>query len=449
MALPSTAVFEVRQGASDLNGGGFNPSRGGKGVDRSQQDGPHVDIDNGELVVTVHTTTTQVSGTFLTVSTADLGNFLQITGGTATAGVYEITAVDTINRRWTLDRSAGTAGQTIVGRMGGAFATPGFACGIATSASSAAAYSTIWVRGTHQITSSSSNVSNGRLALPSFTQLRGYGSTRGDGVKATLNAAIASITVVTVTSSGINNGWVRDIAVTNTGVNVNVTGFDRGSGSNGFAIDCSATACSTGFTLPYCIRCVASSGTIGFAPNQGVLFACIANGNTSHGFGSGNGNPKTFDKCIAYGNGGAGFVLSDGGNMSSCTSYNNTSHGISVTGGTQAGCIIGCLLVNNGGAGESGSQGKFIAINNATYNNTGGAGFSGSVNSGNIALAAAPFVNAASGNFALNSTAGGGAACKAAGIPGAFPSGLTTGYLDIGAVQSQASTAGYPRGVNV
>lgn len=59
-----------------------------------------------------------------------------------------------------------------------------------------------------------------------------------------------------------------------------------------------------------------------------------------------------------------------------------------------------------------------------------------------VTLTADPFTGAGAGNFALNSTAGGGAACRAAGFPGAFPGGLTTGYLDIGAVQHQDAGGG-------
>jgi hypothetical protein len=53
-----------------------------------------------------------------------------------------------------------------------------------------------------------------------------------------------------------------------------------------------------------------------------------------------------------------------------------------------------------------------------------------------VALTAKPFTNSAGGDFSLNSTAGGGAACKGVGWPGIFPGGTTTGNIDVGAVQS-------------
>jgi hypothetical protein len=56
---------------------------------------------------------------------------------------------------------------------------------------------------------------------------------------------------------------------------------------------------------------------------------------------------------------------------------------------------------------------------------------------GDVTLSASPFVNEGAGNFALNTTSGGGAALRAAGLPGIVQFG--TGYADIGPLQSQGS----------
>lgn len=56
-----------------------------------------------------------------------------------------------------------------------------------------------------------------------------------------------------------------------------------------------------------------------------------------------------------------------------------------------------------------------------------------------ITLTANPFVNAGSGNFALNSTSGGGPLLTATGWPLKFGSG-TTNYLNMGAVQGGLGT---------
>lgn len=112
MAIGTTCTFEVRTTGNDANGGFFDGVSGTPGTDRSQQDGPHVTIDGTTITATVHTATDQLTLSGYTVSAADAGNAVNINGGTATAGRYRITAVDTVNNRWTLDRSAGTSTQT-------------------------------------------------------------------------------------------------------------------------------------------------------------------------------------------------------------------------------------------------------------------------------------------------------------------------------------------------
>ncbi len=60
-----------------------------------------------------------------------------------------------------------------------------------------------------------------------------------------------------------------------------------------------------------------------------------------------------------------------------------------------------------------------------------------------VTLTADPWTAKGSNDFSLNNTAGGGAACRASGIPGTFVELSTTGYRDIGAWQgSDAGAAG-------
>jgi len=61
---------------------------------------------------------------------------------------------------------------------------------------------------------------------------------------------------------------------------------------------------------------------------------------------------------------------------------------------------------------------------------------------GTVTLTADPFVDAAGGNFAPNSTAGGGAALKAVAYPLSFPGISTSNNLDIGAAQAIAAAGG-------
>jgi hypothetical protein len=174
MALHANIEWEIRTAGNNDNGGGFKV--GATGVDRCQQDAAHAVLTTAS---TVHSTTTQINvdaGDY-TVSTQDVGNIIQITGGTATAGFYEITAVDTGNNRWTLDRSAGSSGQTVVGRMGGALAHP------QTIGSVIVAGNTIHIKsGTYLKVGSNSYVLQSTVQGGSGTPINwiGYNTTRRD-----------------------------------------------------------------------------------------------------------------------------------------------------------------------------------------------------------------------------------------------------------------------------
>ncbi len=105
------------------------------------------------------------------------------------------------------------------------------------------------------------------------------------------------------------------------------------------------------------------------------------------------------------------------------------------------------LLMNNT---HSGNTGYDVNVQNtpsgttliyADYNSmktgTSGQYHNWSAGGHDVTLTADPFTS--STNLSLNATAGGGAAVKAVGFPGAFLDGTTTGYLDGGAVQHQDS----------
>jgi len=103
MALPATAVWEIRSTATanNVNGGGFNSARGG--TDYSLQDAAQVAQADGTS--TASTTFTSALATFTSVM---VGNYLHITSGTgATAGWYEIVTYVNANTI-TLDRTSGT-----------------------------------------------------------------------------------------------------------------------------------------------------------------------------------------------------------------------------------------------------------------------------------------------------------------------------------------------------
>src|SRR3990167_5684505 len=171
MAIAAATVFEVRTGGSDNNGGGV--VTGASGTDRSQQDAAHATLSTASLV-NATTTIIDVAAGDYTCTAADVGNILQITGGSATAGIYQITARSA--QQWTLDRSCGTAGQTVVGAMGGAFASPGKAAAAVTVSGNL-----IWVKAsTYVVTTATPGAAGPVDLLTGMVKAEGYATTRGD-----------------------------------------------------------------------------------------------------------------------------------------------------------------------------------------------------------------------------------------------------------------------------
>lgn len=389
------------------------------------------------------------TGAGLTVSSAatpfakqHVGNCLVVTGGTNfTAGRYVITSVAagvaTVAGPGNITTGAGANGT---GGLGGALASLGKA-----GAHMVTLTQVYQKSGSYTITSASTNVAGGCISMPAGGVVEGYGTVRGD-----LNAtsAIGSASRPVNTASGISS-----FQVTTSGSNYSVrnlvidcAGLTSGRAVSAFqslvynvlaknctnsaffstfastAMACAATGCSS--AIPYqmsvCVDCEAYTNTVtpfSLGTNS-THIRCIARGNTgasTDGF-AGSSNCATVVQCVSYGNGRDGFRLTGG-------------HGL----------VSNCIAEGNSGAGYTISSNAITTVNNAGYNNTGGNVVTTSqthcAQVGFVTLTASPFTNAASSDFSLNTTAGGGAACRAAGYPGTFPAGLTTGSLDIGAAQ--------------
>lgn len=107
----------------------------------------------------------------------------------------------------------------------------------------------------------------------------------------------------------------------------------------------------------------------------------------------------------------AGRYCMNGGNVSASPQYDGNFY-------------FGCTTAN-----------RFQADNVSSQNYT---------NIYDVQLTVDPFVSAVGNNFALNPTAGGGAAVKAAGTPGAIPGVTGTGFPDGGVFQSAGAVAAIP-----
>lgn len=117
MAVNATAIYRVRTGGNNGNGGGYDSAISGAGTDYSQQDTAQLSLT--DIACSATTTVTSATGGF---TSAMIGNAIWITGGGATAGPYFITAYTDTNTI-TVDRTPGTV-TAGTGKVGGAWANP-------------------------------------------------------------------------------------------------------------------------------------------------------------------------------------------------------------------------------------------------------------------------------------------------------------------------------------
>lgn len=122
MAVNPTAIWRVRPGGNNTNGGGYDPGIASPGTDYSQADSAHVTFDGTTITATTAGVGATITITGYTVAATDVANALHITGGTNfIAGWYYIQSVGA--GTWTLDRNCTTgAGAAMTGSMGGGWA---------------------------------------------------------------------------------------------------------------------------------------------------------------------------------------------------------------------------------------------------------------------------------------------------------------------------------------
>jgi hypothetical protein len=315
------------------------------------------------------------------------------------------------------------------------------------------AQNTIWVKaGTYSVTSNTQNVAGGRITLTgksgtatAYTQLRGYGTVRGDsGTRPTILATSGHSLSGYLVAPGINFALVDNLIIDGASL----------SGVNG---------CDGGGS-PTCTvrRCKIANAGIGINAVNGGVTDCEVTGWTTFGLQL----CRLVQGCYLHDSTGLGTLTCT--TVARCLAANITGTGGAFFWNNETGFALACTAV--GCSAGFDTQGPLIALNCLAYGCT-GYGFNiegaygvallracagGSNTSGNyrnttpesfVALTADPFTNSAGGDYSLNSTAGGGALLRGTGWPGAFPGGGTTGYLDIGAVQAAGGTGGTPRRV--
>jgi len=147
---------------------------------------------------------------------------------------------------------------------------------------------------------------------------------------------------------------------------------------------------------------------IGNGPISGTFFNCVSANNGASGIAS--SVPCEVINCLLYGNGSYGFKSTRNCLVSGCIIYGNTSDGVNVTG--YASVITDNIISSNGGYGINADaewQLGSVEDRNAFYSNTSGSLNNITAGSFDITLTADPFTDAASGDFTINETSGGGA----------------------------------------
>jgi hypothetical protein len=433
-ALPATAQFDVRTGGSDSNGGCFDPSVASPGTDFSQQNSAQVAFTD----LVIGSTVTQLTSAANPFTSASVGNCINITAGTGfTTGRYNVLSV--ASGVATMDRAVGTAASTGgTGNLGGSMASP------VTAMAAIVSLNTVWLKaGTYTTTATITNPSSTAFVL------NGYSATHGDNLAgAIVTSSTNSISMVTI-NAGTPTAWINNLAISTTAGSPGDGILVNGSGATTTVSNCSLSGAfnvgidqnSNGVSLLLLNTLI--TGTSGDAIQASHAVTVVdsqISGNGRFGIFSINTTSIQIIRSIFANNASRGINFFSAGLlwMFDSTIANNGSDGINTI--TGASIIQNSIIYGNSGFGVIAAGTTLFASTNAYGSNTSGnrSGFPASAT--DVVLTTTPFPG--SGNYALNSTVGGGAALKGVGYPGVFPGALTTGHLDIGAVQSVGGGGG-------
>lgn len=447
MSIAATAVWEVRPTVgSDTNGGGFDPSLSGAGTDYSQQDSKNTTGNNISTTDGVAVGTTTFTSATASFTSAIKGNIIYLAGSGITTGWYEVTGY-TNSTTITLDRNPGT-GTGVTMNIGGAFATL-FATSTGTGGASNTwpfvTNNTIWIKNTGALTVTSTLYFNGNSGFAYNLTFSGYNATRGDNGQITWTTA-SSINLI---EGGYNNYFYltfNNINFTTTAGSPSSCFYSNGIIAfmlmynctlNGFSIGIDGSGSNIiSFTLQFCeIKNCTNSGV--YTSGNILLLDCYIHSNSTAGvyinstsvysysiqltrtvisangvgiyINDNQGMQLNLENCIIYENIGDGLFQNNNGSYNSVNYWNNIfygngGYGVNYVGVSPSNIPIALVLNNAFGDNTNGARGNFVF----------GSGT-------DISLTTNPFTNPSSGDFTLNSTSGGGTACKGAGYPTALP----------------------------
>jgi hypothetical protein len=422
--------------ANTANGGAW--WAGGTGTDKTNS-APTIYTD---LVIDA-VTNTDITSAASPFGASDVGNYINITGGTGfTVARYRVVSVTGVIAR--LDSAVGTVGSTGgTGRLGGALPSLG-AAGAAIAANT---NQRIFCRGTLLKTVNTSNVDGGFLTLTANSRLIGYVSSKTE-----TPAAITSSSLPVVNSNSIAG---TQVIVTAAGGRVSNIRFEIGASyrvGNTTTNDASFANCyinGGGVTLNASegwFNCVFNLNNASNAinPRDGRFFKCtflVSAISSTTGLSTLSG---TFDECT--------FIRSDTGTLFStlsdrqlvfdhCTfvTSNGFAFDLSQSANIEHVMLKNCLFWDGStNACVKGVEGSPTLVNCAYRTAPSNTGSYPIRNFGGVLLTASPFTNAAGGDYSLTDTAKTALRVSSATVPG-LPSTSTLdwiGALPIGPVES-------------
>ena len=424
------------------NGGAFDPGVGSPGTDESQT--------ATAITLTTASTTTATCSPACSATTHGPGNFVHIASGTGcTVGWHEIIsqAAGTV----TFDAAiAAAGGDTCVGTIGGPIASPSTINSIIVGGN----HICIKADGTYSVSAPFNPAGGTSAAFPTiiegYTTTCGVNGATGDRGQATIQATATGLNGVIGPQN--NNVSVFNFVldcnsqINTQGIFVQANGMMADNlliknclGAGGYGLHING---GTGITVTNTRITGGGLNCPGAVLNstQLLMVSVQVDTNACPGFISGGNNGFTCIFCIAANNSGAssdGFQLSAFANIVNSAAYGNGRDGVRFTAAaaTWETSISNTWFWGNVGFAMNASNGA-TAIGRSMMNYN--AYVSGGLNNllagpSDVTLTVDPSVAGASLNFALNATAGGGAALKAVGFPGVFVS--STGFLSIGPIQ--------------
>jgi hypothetical protein len=480
MAFASSVAWEVRSTGSDTNGGGFDAVSGVPGTDRSQQDAAQTTYT--DLVID-GTTNTKCTSAAFPFAAADVGNIINITSGTGfTVQRVQILSVSGVTA--TCDKSLGTLGSTGGnGKLGGGLATLAAAFTLVVAQNSvyvkAATYSqtAALAAPTVQFYLVGYNTSHtdltGTVLITMATTVNANLINAGSGtamvctnIQFQFTGATANANRLVNANSGTSYGYffscyfdAGNVAGANTRTGGVVDGggnwlalvfdnckFDRfhanSAGQDGACIYSGQAYVSNCYFKDMYFAVESRNDTTG--RQRYTITNCIFDTGLQYALYDTH-DPGSPRYCAAWEIRGCSFTGSSMTAFRTLSSFTDTD--TAATGSTTSylvwenNIVYGCLRALDMNANSGTAHQRAVLNRDNAYGNNSNGNNKWTADASDITLTASPWTNTATPDFSLNSTVGGGAACRSAGFPGVLKAG-GTGYADVGALRHQDPAGG-------